>query len=191
MSSHDDDFAARRSKSPTSRGPFPRPNLTLRELIGLVVAFAVSNAFLAWFNPRAASNWLLFAVWNGLLAFYLGFAFLQSWIRSILHWIRTGDASPPGRKPPRWTALGVAEATVIAGTLFICVMMMIEKLSSRGLDEDDWAVLTTIVLVSGIYAMTVRALWRCDRDRDLRAVLTPGRLWNPSSDPARSPRETP
>ncbi len=59
------------------RGHFPRPNMTLRELIGLVVAFAVSNAFLSWFNPRAASNVVLFAVWNATLAFYLGFAFLQ------------------------------------------------------------------------------------------------------------------
>jgi hypothetical protein len=151
------------------RGRFPRPNLTLRELIGLVVAFAVSNAFLSWMNPRAAANFFLFAVWNGMLALYLGFAFVQAWVRSILRWNRTGDSSPPGRKPPRWTALGVAEATVIAGTFFTCLSMMIEKLSNRGLDEDDWAVLTTIVVVSGIYALTVRALWRRDRDRDLRA----------------------
>lgn len=149
-------------------GHFPRPNLTLRELIGLVVAFAVSNAFLSWINPGAATDFILFAVWNGMLALYLGFAFVQAWARSIVRWSRTGDASPPGRTPPRWTALGVAEGTVIAGTLFTCLSMMIEKLSSRGLDENDWAVLTTIVLVSGIYALTVRTLLRCDRDRDLQ-----------------------
>ena len=153
----------------TTYGHFPRPNLTLRELIGLVVAFAVSNAFLSWANPMAAVNLVVFAVWNGMLALYLGFAFFQAWIRSIRRWIRTGDASPPGRMPPRWTALGVAEGTVIAGTFFTCLMMMIEKLSNRGLDENDWAVLTTIVLVSGIYALTVRAIWRRDCIRDLRS----------------------
>src|SRR5262245_2391176 len=115
------------SRPPTSPGWFPRPNLTLRELIGLVVAFAVSNAFLSWMNPAAASDVLLFAAWNGLLGFYLGFAFVQSWIRSIIRWNRTGDASPPGRKPLRWTALGVAEATVIGGTLAGCLLLALEK----------------------------------------------------------------
>ncbi len=153
------------------RSHFPRPNLTLCELIGLVVAFAVSNAFLSWMNPQAARNVVLFAVWNGMLALYLGFAFFQSWFRSIVRWSRTGDPSPPGRKPPRWTALGVAEATVIVGTFFTCLMMMIEKLSSRGLDEDDWAMLATIVVVSGVYALTIRALWRRDRDRELQGGM--------------------
>ena len=150
------------------RGPFPRPNLTLRELLGLVVACAVSNAFLSWIIPRPARNVVVFAFWNGMLALYLGFAFVQAWARSIVRWVQTGDASPPGRRPRRWTALGVAEATVIAGTLFTCLWMMMEKLGDRGLDEDDWAVLTTIVVVSGIYFLTVRALLRRDRDRDLR-----------------------
>jgi hypothetical protein len=151
------------------RGPFPWPNLTMRELIGLVVAFAVSNAFLAWFNPRAAADGFLFAVWNGLLASYLGFAFLQAWVRSILRWLRTGDGSPPGRKPPRWTALGVAEGTVIAGTLFICVWLMIEKSRNIGLDANDWAALTTIAVVSSIFAWSVRVAWRHDRDRGLQS----------------------
>jgi hypothetical protein len=156
---------------PRPREPFPRPNLTMRELLGLVAAFAVSNAFLAWFSPRAAGNDFLFAVWNGLLAFYLGFAFLQAWVRSILRWMRTGDGSPPGRTPPRWTALGVAEATVIAGTLVLCVLLMIEKSNKRGLDENDWSMLATIVVVSGLFAVSVRASWRRDRDRGLRSDL--------------------
>src|SRR4029079_10877390 len=63
-------------------GAFPRPNLTMRELIGLVLAFAVSNACLSWIERASgsmpghvvASNPVAFGVWNGLLAFYMGFA---------------------------------------------------------------------------------------------------------------------
>ena len=156
------------------RGRFPRPNMTLRELIGLVVAFAVSNAFLSWFNPWAASNVVLFAIWNGMLTIYLGFAFLQAWTRSIGRWLRTGDASPPGRYPPRWTALGVAEATVIGGTVFCCSAIMLEKSRNHGLDRNDWAVLITILLISGASAFAVRALWRRDRRQvDVRGVAEP------------------
>ena len=153
------------------RGRYPRPNMTLRELIGLVVAFAVSNAFLSWFNPRAASNAVLFAIWNGVLSVYLGFAFVQAWIRSIGRWRRTGHAGPPGRNPPRWSALGVAEATVIGGTVLACSAIMLEKARTQGLDGNDWAVLTTILLVSGASAFAVRALWR--RDRRRVATITP------------------
>src|SRR4051794_2257 len=92
------------SRPPSARGRFPRPNLTLRELIGLVAAFAVSNALLSWFNPAAALDVWLFAIWNGVLCLYLGFAFLQAWVRSIMRWYRTGDAHPSGRARPRWTA---------------------------------------------------------------------------------------
>ena len=145
--------------------------MTLRELIGLVVAFAVSNAFLSWFNPQAASNVVLFAIWNGLLTFYLGFAFLQAWTRSIGRWLRTGDGAPPGRYPPRWTALGVAEATVIGGTVFCCSALMLEKSRNQGLDGNDWAVLSTILLVSSASAFAVRALWRRDRRQvDVRGL---------------------
>jgi hypothetical protein len=156
------------------RGRFPRPNLTLRELIGLVVAFAVSNAFLTWLNPEAASNVVLFACWNGMLALYLGFAFLQAWIRSIGRWLRAGDAAPPGRNPPRWTALGVAEATVIGGTVFGCSAMMLEKSRNAGLNGNDWAVLATILLISGASAFAVRALWRRNPHHgDVRRLAEP------------------
>ena len=151
------------SRSPGRRGRFPRPNLTLRELIGLVLAFAVSNAFLSRLNPVAASNVALFAAWNGLLAFYLGFAFLQAWTRSMMRWYRTGDASPPGRTPPRWTALGVAEATVIGGTLVACLLLMMERASGRGLDDEDWAVLMTIAMITVGGAIAIARLWRRDR----------------------------
>jgi hypothetical protein len=137
--------------------------MTLRELIGLVVAFAISNAFLARMNPVAASNVLLFALWNGMLSLYLGFAALQAWIRSIIRWRRTGDTSSPGRLPPRWTALGVAEATVIGGTSIVCLWFMLEKARSRGLDGNDWALLAAIVVITAAGAIAVGRLWRRDR----------------------------
>jgi hypothetical protein len=155
----------------SSRGRFPRPNLTMRELIGLVVAFAVSNAFLSWIDPTAASNVGVFAVWNGLLAFYLGFAFVQAWLRSVIRWIRTGDASPVGGGSPRWTALGVAEATVVGGTMFCCVGLMFEKLGRSGMDGNDWAVVTTILLIGTAGAILIRRMWRRDREKSLTGRL--------------------
>jgi hypothetical protein len=128
-----------------------------------VVTFAVSNAFLSWLNPVAASNVVLFAAWNGLLASYLGFAFLQAWIRSVFRWYRTGDSSPRLRTSPRWTALGVAEATVVVGTVAGCLFLTLEKASNRGLDGNDWARLATIVLITGASAFAVGRLWRRDR----------------------------
>ena len=93
--------------SPAPRGHFPRPNMTLRELIGLVVAFAVSNAFLSWFNPPRGRPRTLsfFSFWNGMLSFYLGFAFPPG-MASIDRAMASDGAmpSPPGRYPPRWTA---------------------------------------------------------------------------------------
>ena len=81
----------------TARGRFPRPNLTMRELIGLVLAFAVSNAFLSWITPGGSPDPVAFVLWNGMLAFYLGFAFAQAWIRSVIRWSadgRRGSARP-------------------------------------------------------------------------------------------------
>jgi hypothetical protein len=148
------------------RGPFPRPNLTMRELIGLVLAFAVSNAFLSWMNPRAASNAVLFGIWNGLLACYLGFAFLQAWVRSVIRWFRTGDADPPGPRR-RWTALGVAEATVIGGTMFGCSMMMLEQARGSGIGGDDWVVPATILVIGSAAAIMVLRMWRTEPGKSL------------------------
>ncbi len=81
-----------------SSGRFPRPNLTMRELIGLVAAFAISNAFLAWLNPWASRNVVAFVIWNSLLGLYLGFAFLQAWTGAIIRWLRTGNPEPRGAR---------------------------------------------------------------------------------------------
>ena len=59
--------------------------------------------------------------------------------------------------------LGVAEATVMGGTMAGCLLLTIEKAAGRGLDGDDWAVLTTILLISGASAFAVRMMWRRDR----------------------------
>ncbi len=141
--------------------------MTLHELIGLVVAFAVSNAFLSWMSPQAASDAFLFLIWNLALGFYLGFAFLQSWIRSVVRSIRAGDGdrSSPARIRTRWTALGVAETTVIGGTLFACLWLMLEKWRNQGLDGNDWAMLTTITLIGAASAIVVRTLWRRGQER--------------------------
>jgi hypothetical protein len=147
------------SKPFLQRGPFPRPNLTMRELIGLVAAFAISNAFLSLMNPAAALNAVLFAIWNGLLALYLGFAFLQAWIRSVIRWRRTGDAGPPGRRPRRWTALGVAEATVIGGTMSACSMLMLEKARNSGFGG-DWTAPIAILLSGSAAGIMVLRMWR-------------------------------
>lgn len=149
-------------------GAFPRPNLTMRELIGLVLAFAVSNAFLSWIERASgsmpghvvASNPVAFGVWNGLLAFYMGFAFLQGWIRSVLRWWRTGDASPPGRRPRRWTALGVAEATVIGGTMVCCLQILFALVTGPGRNRLDWTAPLTILVLGSAAGIMVLRMWR-------------------------------
>ena len=150
------------------RGPFPRPNLTMRELIGLVLAFAVSNAFLSWIEHASglmpghvvASDSFAFGVWNGLLAFYMGFAFLQAWIRSVFRWWRTGDASPPGRRPRRWTALGVAEATVIGGTMVCCLQILFALVTGPGRHSLDWTAPLTILVLGSAAGIMVLRMWR-------------------------------
>ncbi len=154
------------------RGHFPRPNLTMRELIGLVVAFAVSNAFLTWMNPEASRHFILFAFWNGLLAFYLGFAFFQAYLRSILRWIRTGDASPAERRPRRWTALGVAEATVIGGTMIWCVLLLLNLSGGWNVHGDDWTAPIAILAIGSASAIMVLRMWR----REPAASLTGGEV---------------
>lgn len=148
------------------RGPVPRPNLTMRELIGLVLAVAISNAFLAWINPWASSNVVLFGIWNGLLALYLGFAFLQAWVHSIIRWFRTGDADPPGPRR-RWTALGVAEGTVIGGTMFGCSMLMLERARGSVIGGDDWIIPTTILALGSAAAIMVLRMWRAAPGKSL------------------------
>jgi hypothetical protein len=133
--------------------------MTLRELIGLVLAFAISNAFLSWMNRAAASNTLLFGIWNGALAAYLGFAFLQSWIRAAIRWARTGDAHPPGPRR-RWTALGVAEGTVIGGTMFGCSMLLIERARGSVFGGDDWAAPAAILGIGAAASVMVLKMWR-------------------------------
>lgn len=142
-----------------SRGPFPRPNLTMRELIGLVLAFAISNAFLSWMNRAAASNTLLFGIWNGALAIYLGFAFLQAWVRAVFRWSRTGHADPHGPRRP-WTALGVAEGTVIGGTMFGCSALMLERARGSLFGSDDWVVPATILAIGSAASIMVLRMWR-------------------------------
>jgi hypothetical protein len=147
----------------------------MRELIGLVLAFAISNAFLSWIERASgsmpghvvASNPVAFAVWNGLLAFYLGFAFLQAWIRSVIRWRRTGDAEPPGRRPRRWTALGVAEATVIGGTMVCCAQIVFAMVSSPGIKAHDWTAPVTILLLGSAAGIIVLRMWRREPGRSL------------------------
>lgn len=154
----------RESRAP--RGPFPRPNLTMRELIGLVLAFAISNAFLSWLNPAAASNTLLFGIWNGAVAIYLGFAFLQAWVRSVIRWSRTGTADPPGPRR-RWTALGVAEGTVIGGTMFGCSVFMLERSRGSLLGGDDWIAPATILAIGSAASIAVLRMWRNEPGKSL------------------------
>ncbi len=160
-------------RSRPSRGPFPRPNLTMRELIGLVLAFAVSNAFLSWIEHASgpapghvvASNPIAFGIWNGLLAFYLGFAFLQAWVRSVNRWRRTGDADP--RLPRRWTALGVAEATVIGGTMLCCLQFLFGLVSAGRAGNLDWTGPIAILLIGSAAGMMVLRRWRKDDAKSL------------------------
>jgi hypothetical protein len=151
----------------TASGRFPRPNLTMRELIGLVLAFAVSNAFLTWITPgTTARNAVVSGMWNGLLALYLGFAFLQAWIRSVIRWQRTGDADPPGL-PRRWTALGVAEATVIGGTMLCCVQWLFGLWSTRRISNPDGTAPLAILLIGSAAGIMVLWMWRKKPDDSL------------------------
>lgn len=149
-----------RPRSRASPGPFPRPNLTMRELIGLVLAFAVSNALLSWIEQAAGlvSDSFTLGIWNGLLAFYLGFAFLQAWVRSLIRWHRTGDADPPRRR--RWTALGVAEATVIGGTMLYCLQIVFALASGGAVGNVDWTAPVAILLIGSAAGIVVLRGWR-------------------------------
>jgi hypothetical protein len=140
----------------------------MRELIGLVLAVAISNAFLAWINPSAASIPVLSVIWNGLLACYLGFAFLQAWIRSVIRWSRTGDADPPGPRR-RWTALGVAEATVIGGTMIWCVILLLSLAGSRQahIQGPGWTAPIAILLLGSAAAIMVLRMWRAEPGKSL------------------------
>lgn len=131
--------------SRVSSGRFPRPNMTMRELIGLVAAFALSNAFLNWLYPWAAHNALTFGFWNGLLVVYLGYAFLQAWVRAIVRWLRTGNPEPRGG-PRWWTALGVAEAAVICGTMLGTSMQMIGG-GRISYGREDWCAPLAILII--------------------------------------------
>lgn len=142
------------------RGPFPRPNLTMRELIGLVLAFAISNAFLAWASHGEPIHPAISAFWNGVLASYLGLAFLQSWVRSILRWIRTGHAEPRRRRPQRWTALGVAEATVIGGTMIWCIAVLPMLASRQMIEARDWSAPLIILALGSAAGIMVLRMWR-------------------------------
>ena len=157
----------RRHAGPESpRGPFPRPNLTMRELIGLVLAFAVSNAFLSWIEHAAGStaehvvapNPVAFGIWNGLLASYLGFAFFQAWVRSVIRWKRTGNANPPYVR--RWTALGVAEATVIGGTMLCCLQFLSGLVAAGSVGGLDWTAPVAILLIGSASGAMVLRGWR-------------------------------
>ena len=150
----------------SSRGRFPRPNLTMRELIGLVLAFAVSNALLSWIEHAAgspaghvvASTPVALVVWNGMLALYLGFAFFQAWVRSVIRWTRTGDADPP--LPRRWTALGVAEATVIGGTMLCCLQFLSGLVAAGSVGGLDWTAPVAILLIGSASGAMVLRGWR-------------------------------
>jgi len=163
-----------------SHGPFPRPNLTMRELIGLVLAFAISNAFLSWMNRAAASNTLLFGIWNGALALYLGFAFLQAWVRAVIRWSRTGDSDPPGPRR-RWTALGVAEGTVIGGTMFGCSVLMLERARGSLLGGDDWIVPVTILAIGSAASIMVLKMWQREPGESLTGRGAESTIEGPST----------
>jgi hypothetical protein len=141
----------------------------MRELIGLVLAFAISGAFLAWMDPMARSDTVVFAIWNGLLAMYLGFAFLQAWARSVLRWVRTGDGDPPGRRPRRWTALGVAEATVIGGTMLCCTQPLFGLAGIGRAHSPDLTVPIAILLLGSAAAFLVLRKWRTEPGDSLTA----------------------
>jgi hypothetical protein len=162
-----------------AQGSFPRPRVSLRELVGLVVAFAVSNTLLmqllrAGYRPLGTpgfSNFRVVALWNGLLVFYLAFAFVQAWVRAILRWRRPR----PSRYRPRWTALGVAEATVVSGTLGYWLFSFIEKAESGRLDPHDWGDLVLPLCVAGAILFVGLRLWKREPGRDgKRAGATRG-----------------
>ena len=163
-----------RPRSRSSPGPFPRPNLTMRELIGLVLAFAVSNALLSWIEHAAGpatrrvvapSRPIAAGVWNGMLAFYLGFAYLQSWVRSVIRWRQTGDADPP--YPRRWTALCVAEATVIGGTMLCCLQFLAGLATTGSAGNLDWTAPVAILLIGTTAGIMVLRMWRTQPGKSL------------------------
>jgi hypothetical protein len=151
-----------------ARQPFPRPRVSLRELVGLVVAFAVSNALLlqllrAGYRPLGVpsqSTVPAFAVWNGTLLFYLAFSYLQAWIRAIIEW-RWFDRSRARRRyQPRWTALGVAEGTVIGGTLGYWLVSLVQEVATGSSRSPVWGKSVLALLTAAVTIFIALRFWR-------------------------------
>ncbi len=73
---------------------------------------------------------------------------------------RRGSAGPAAR---RWTALGVAEATVIGGTMLCCVPFLFGLLSSQGVINHDRTAPIAILLIGTVGGILVLRMWRQSR----------------------------
>ncbi len=100
------------------RSPSPRPRVSMRELIRLVLTFAIANAFLAWViaesrNPYMANS-IRYEAWNICLALFLSFPFLSDRMDALFRWL--GDDTPRPRR--KENVLEDLMALVICGLMF-------------------------------------------------------------------------
>ncbi len=138
-----------------TRGPFPRPRVSMRDLIRLVLTFAIANAFLAWViaesrNPIIANS-IRYEVWNIFLALFLGLAFLRDWIDSMIRW-RGYDRADARRSGTR---LADSMAMVICGLMFWSGLFLLLTLWFG--EPRDWGshdrITPIVILVMGTASM--------------------------------------
>jgi hypothetical protein len=143
--------------------------VSLRELIGLVVLFALWNKLLAFVFQFARTphgslggtpppveplrDALIFVVMNGFLiyiAFFAGILYEGSPLR-----LRPADSEAHSSRPPRWSILGFAEVILISVILGLHVVWIVFKARISGLDGGDSEDLAIIALIVTIGATVV------------------------------------
>ncbi len=146
---------------PPKRGSFPRPRISMRVLIRLVLTFAIANAFVAWViadsrNPYMANSGR-YVVWNICLALFLSFPFLSDRMDALFRWL--GDDTPRSRR--KENVLEDLMALVICSLMFWSGFFLLFPLwdNPKHRGPRDW-ITPIVILVMGTVALVP---WKISR----------------------------